>query len=108
MNIKVHIVHRFYANTDDVFVIQSVDEERFRVLHYDNGIAVWSEPIVSHLSYPDLKPTYIMPRDVGRLLLEELTANGVKTPEQSKVQGLYEAQSKHLLDLQKLVFGGKS
>lgn len=53
------------------------------------------------------KPTYHIKDLVARELVTQLTKLGVKPVEQSKVEGQYEAQSKHLADLQRLVFREK-
>lgn len=49
------------------------------------------------------KPSLFLTDEDLPLLMNELSRLGVKLPEQSKVEGLYEAQSEHLRDLRKLL-----
>lgn len=53
--------------------------------------------------YQAVKPTLYLPEEYLPLLLNALQDRGVKLPEESKVRGLYEAQSEHLKDLRILL-----
>lgn len=50
-----------------------------------------------------VKPTLYLPEEYLPLLLNALQDRGVKLPEESKVRGLYEAQTAHLKDLRTLL-----
>lgn len=51
----------------------------------------------------NVEPTFTLTREAAQSLAEELAALGY-APRGSKLEGLYEAQSKHLEDMQRLVF----
>lgn len=47
----------------------------------------------------DIKPTLLLEPDLLQALADELQALNVKPKDAPKIEGLYEAQSKHLADL---------
>jgi len=56
---------------------------------------------------PSLQISGDMAGDLLDALTEELGNKGIKTKSDSKTEGLLEAQSKHLADMQSLVFKGR-
>jgi hypothetical protein len=50
-----------------------------------------------------IKPTFLIDRDTAPRLVEALQKVGVQPKELTKIEGQYEAQGKHLTDLQSIL-----
>lgn len=97
--IKVYVTEQFYTSEYFIYVYRHISDQETAVLriHLD-GTRSW-ERIPMGISTPTLAPTYQIERNIARLMVAEMTKQGLRPPDQSKVEGQYEAQGKHLEDL---------
>lgn len=104
-SIKVHVEQVFHTRSVKVYVFQNLDEAKFAVLSVNGDLHTWTS-YDRYVLNDAVKPTYHFEHDVARELVTALTKEGYKPADLGKVEGLYEAQSKHLTDLQRIVFHG--
>lgn len=104
-NIRVHVEEVFHTRSVKVYVFQDIDEDRFSVLSVNGDLHTWTA-YDRGIFHEGIKPTYHLEHKVVLELVTALTKEGYKPADLGKVEGLYEAQSKHLTDLQRIVFNG--
>jgi hypothetical protein len=102
---KVYVTENFASMELEVFVYRDVSDAYYEVLQImPGGAKTWVRQDRNVMSSARVvNPTYLIDRNVARHLIVALAEHGVKVPDQSKVEGLYEAQTKHLVDLQKVL-----
>src|SRR4051812_16605192 len=102
----IHVEYRFQLMSYDVYVYREITPDTVSYLAISpEGIQNWSVPEERWLMHSEVvRPTYRIREDVARELVTQLTKLGVRPVDQSKIEGQYEAQSKHLADMRKLVF----
>jgi len=94
-------------NTVDIYITRDLDGRNMEVLLPDDTAktidrsAILSKEEEAGLIFAQL------PRQLVGQLVQELSDMGIKTDSDSKVHGLYEAQSKHLNDMRKLALKEK-
>lgn len=101
----VHVEYRFNLNCYHVYVVRQHGGDMVSYLSFTpEGKMSWSPPEDGTFERPyNLTPTYIIPEHIAPDLLKGLTHVGVVNPPLTKIEGLYEAQSKHLTDLQHIL-----
>jgi hypothetical protein len=102
-NVKVHIVEQFALHNYKVYVYQLLNENDIVVLKIgEDGLRSWVK-YSQHIA--EIPPTYEIDGRFARLIVDALIKErGVRPAEISKVEGLYEAQGKHLKDMQDIAF----
>lgn len=102
---KVYITENFGRAEWQVYVYRDVSDKYYEVLHISpEGYKQWIQCERNVVTDPyHVKPTYLIDINVARLMMKEFTYHGVQMPDQSKVEGMYEAQTQHLRDLQKVL-----
>jgi len=98
---KVYVKENFARGNYDIFVVKETPTGRF-IIREKNGIEV-EEKIEENAQSYQVRPNVSLNREMLQSLLVEITNIGVKLPEQSNVEGKYQAQSEHLKDLRKLL-----
>lgn len=106
-NIKVHIERELLHRNLKIFVYKPAVVDGQEGIHLlkidcDKGYDVHVWVFVPHgVPHAEFRPTYEIDELIASLLLKAMNELGVVYPDQSKTQGLYESQGKHLADLQK-------
>lgn len=78
------------GDNNKVVVWRNLGDDAMEETEYENGLA-------------KLPATLTIPTDLKPVLLEALTRNGVKPPEQSFLKGKLEATEEHLRDMRTLL-----
>jgi hypothetical protein len=90
----------------DILIYREIDDRgTLRVLYIeDTNEWIFCDKEINALTTIDeVKPSLRLPANVAEALVAALVNNGVKPPDEHKLAGLYEAQSKHLRDLQEVI-----
>ncbi len=98
---KVYVRENFARGNYDIFVVKETPAGRF-IIREENGKEV-EEKIEESVHSYQLRPNVSLNKEMLQSLLVEITNIGIKLPEQSNVEGRYQAQSEHLKDLRKLL-----
>lgn len=93
--ISVYLREHFVSDALDVFVVRQYDGVR-AVLHREDSALRWDDVGQEHAALPDgvLEPTFTLPFDSGRALLEALTRhyNGAEDTRQLRKDYEFERQ----------------
>jgi hypothetical protein len=92
----------------DVLIYRELPEGKIATLSLskEKGSKQWqmTETLVDPMvSSADIEPTFQLSEDILRSLVAALVEHGIKPPNEYKLAGLYEAQSKHVADLQQVI-----
>lgn len=98
---KVYVKENFARGNYDIFVVKETPVGRFIVREENN--VVTEEKIEEGAQSHQVRPNMSLNKEMLQSLLIEITNIGIKLPEQSNVEGKYQAQSEHLKDLRKLL-----
>lgn len=105
-NIKVEIFEEFCSNAISIAIFSETPDGTC-IAHVDNeyGFLNWDLIKQGEMIH---KPTLSIDRRTSKSLLkalaEALSKEGIKTENDHKIQGILEAQSKHLEDMRDIVF----
>jgi hypothetical protein len=93
--INVHIREQLVSEALDVFVVRQCDSERY-LLHTENSsVFRWDEvPTGAAVSDVILEPTFVLPFDSGRVLLEALTRHYQGAEDTRQLRKDYDAERK--------------
>lgn len=94
----IHIEHQFMMGRYAVFVYYKRDGKRF-LRNADGSVTAYDSMGIGAV----VPPTFTIPEGDAKDLIKALTEAGVRPVEISKVEGQYEAQGKHLADLQNII-----
>lgn len=98
---KVMLREQFVAQSWDVFVYREIAGYG-RYFQQPDGSEVMVA--VNHVQYPDeLRPTFKLDYHTAQQLMAAMQHIGVRPVEVSKVEGILEAQTKHLDDLRNIL-----
>jgi len=105
VSFKVHVVEEPWNMTTKLLLIESANQKTFVIYLGIDGRTRRAELSEHSAEEP---PAFItlqsdLAREVFPAIIEGLAKKGFERPSESKIAGLYEAQSAHLKDLQTLV-----
>lgn len=103
--IRVHLQQRFVSDCLEVFIINQADGLR-RVLHIENAADLrWDEvgPPGAAIHDSILEPTFVLPWDSGRALLEELTRHYNGAEDTRQLRKDYDAERKRVDEQGKII-----
>lgn len=98
---KVYLQEQFARNGWSVYLYVELGDEKIGVLQPDGSRKVinrYEDPITK-----DVLPTFDIDRNTAQELITCLQACGVRPIEITKVEGVLEAQTKHLEDLRNIL-----
>lgn len=97
---KVHVVNAFECGRYDIYIYEeTMNGRRFAQPGYP-----WEwEEVTNGLVADHIKPILSIPWKAADILMTALSQAGVRPLEQSKVEGLLQAQTEHLRDLQNIL-----
>lgn len=101
--IKVYVENKLWDALVNIFIIrEGQGDDRYK---YDVSKREW----VKQKRFVDQEPSIVLHADMLQPLLQALSDQNIKVESEHKLEGLIEAQSKHLEDMRRLVFedGGK-
>jgi hypothetical protein len=73
MTIRAHVVHDFFLRGIGVYIVDSIDEHRARVMQPEGSFWQWVEH--DPATNLDLPPTFRLPEDAARALLDSLAGH---------------------------------
>lgn len=103
--IRVHLQQHFVSDCLEVFIINQADGLR-RVLHLENATDLrWDEvgPPGAAIHDSILEPTFVLPFDSGRALLEELTRHYNGAEDTRQLRKDYDAERKRVDEQGKII-----
>lgn len=101
-NFQIKIQDRPSQFLIDIFIFRRTHDNKIVIYGYSNMEDTIREK--TFLATDAIPPTLTIPTNLLPILLEAITKQGVKPPEQSFVNGKLEATTAHLEDMRKLVF----
>lgn len=99
-NLKVHVADVFEKALYEVFLFKDMENG---IRRFARPGKPWEWQDVPAGSVGDIVPILSIPYNLAGALLTSLQNAGVRPIEQSKVEGLLQAQTEHLRDLQNIL-----
>ena len=101
-NWQIEIYRKPATSLTDIYIFRRVDHYGQMIVLIPHGPdKVAEERTIKEDTSPP--PSITIPNDLLPLLLDALMSHGIKSPEQSFIQGKLEATENHLKDMRKLL-----
>jgi hypothetical protein len=97
--IKAHIQYSIHKDDYELWILDNRHDGRYFATIVD-GYLLFAKQI----DYRPQTATMVLNGEVGRAIAKALKDLNMQPIESSKLEGLYEAQTKHLEDMRELVF----
>lgn len=94
----VAVQRQYFSGQYAVYVYREINGIRY--VQQANGPEF---EVQRHSPNPNLKPTFLLDEEIATDLIEALQREGVQPKQLTLIEGQYDAQGKHLADLQNIL-----